>query len=372
MANEYELIGDARVMRALREEIHYAAKCDAKVLLTGESGAGKELVARAIHDASGRNGVELVTVNCAALTDTLLESELFGHTRGSFTGAYRDRRGLFEQAHYGSLFMDEIGEMSPRMQGTLLRFLETGEIQRLGCDKPVARVDVRVIAATNRNLFDGVSQGTFREDLYYRLNVIQIRVPALRERKEDIPLLVDHFARAYAQHYRTSVVTFSPAVMHALQEHNWPGNVRQLRNAVERLAVRGVPGRMIELDELVFDIESAPTPVATAPAVVSTARNVDDLLRRMFVEGGSFWEVVRDPFMARDLTRDDLRAIVSAGLARTAGNYRLLVRLFNMPSTDYKRFLAFLTTYDCHVAFQPYRAAVGRGDRASWSDRVSA
>jgi two-component system, NtrC family, response regulator HydG len=372
MPQDYELVGGGHVMRALREEIDHAAKCEAKVLLTGESGTGKELVARAIHQASGRRGVQLVTVNCAALSDTLLESELFGHARGSFTGAYRDRRGLFEVAHGGSLFMDEIGEMSPRMQSALLRLLETGEIQRVGSDRPAAHVDVRVIAATNRNLFDAVSSGGFREDLYYRLNVIQIRVPALRERRDDIPLLVDHFARAYANQYHTQMVTFAPAVIDALQEHNWPGNVRQLRNVVERLAVRSRPGQMIELDELVVDIDAPPAPVASSPPLVSTARNVDELLHRMFVDRESFWTAVRDPFMARDLTRDDLRAIVSAGLQRTAGNYRLLIRMFNMPPTDYKRFLAFLTTYDCHVAFQPYRAAVGRGERTSWSDRVPA
>ena len=169
------------------------------MLITGESGAGKEIVARLIHAGSPRSRSQLVTVNCAALSETLLETELFGHVRGSFTGAYRDRLGAFEQAHRGTVFMDEVGETSPRMQGLLLRFLETGEIQRVGSDQVQNRVDVRVIAATNRVLVESVANKTFREDLYYRLNVIHIRVPPLRDRVEDIPVLLRFFLDQFAQ-----------------------------------------------------------------------------------------------------------------------------------------------------------------------------
>src|SRR4051794_9367867 len=173
-----------------------------------------------------RAAFPLVTVNCAAITDTLLESELFGHSRGSFTGAYRDRAGVLEMAHRGTVFMDEIGETSPRMQSLLLRFLENGEIQRGGTTRANARVDVRVIAATNRDLLQAVTEKTFREDLYYRLNVIHMTVPPLRERVEDIPLLLDHFAGMFATDYATSRLAFSPEARALLIRHQWPGNVR--------------------------------------------------------------------------------------------------------------------------------------------------
>src|SRR4051812_27238426 len=187
------LIGQSPSLESVRAEIEYASRCDAKVLITGESGVGKEVVARLVHARSRRNRAPLVTVNCAALTETLLETELFGHVRGSFTGAVRDRSGVLELANRGTVFMDEIGETTPRMQGLLLRFLETGEIQRVGSDRPDNRVDVRVIAATNRNLLESVHDKTFREDLYYRLNVIHLKVPPLRERMLDVPELLTRF-----------------------------------------------------------------------------------------------------------------------------------------------------------------------------------
>ncbi|MBA2305219.1 MAG: sigma-54 factor interaction domain-containing protein, partial [Acidobacteria bacterium] len=184
-ANEViKLIGTGPAMKAVSEEVDYASRCDAKVLITGESGVGKEIAARLIHAGSQRQRYPMVTVNCAALTESLLETELFGHVRGSFTGAFRDRTGVLEQAHRGTIFMDEVGETTPRMQGLLLRFLETGEIQRVGSERTEARVNVRVIAATNRNLVEAVAAKTFRDDLYYRLNVIQLHLPPLRERLE--------------------------------------------------------------------------------------------------------------------------------------------------------------------------------------------
>src|SRR5690242_5527775 len=189
MIDDLSILGDTPAVVALRENIAFAARSDAKVLISGESGVGKELVSRLVHSQSRRAAWPLVTVNCAAIAETLLESELFGHARGSFTGAYRDRVGLLERAHRGSVFMDEVGETSPRMQGLLLRFLETGEIQPVGSDKIQTRVDVRVIAATNRVLIDRVAAGEFREDLYYRLNVIHLPVPPLRDRRDDVPVM---------------------------------------------------------------------------------------------------------------------------------------------------------------------------------------
>src|SRR5437899_6214195 len=187
------LVGIGTAIRAIEAEIEYAARSDAKILITGESGVGKEVIARLIHQRSRRAHTPLVAVNCAGIPDSLLESALFGHMRGSFTGAYRDRLGLFEMAHGGTIFLDEIGEMSLRMQALLLRFLENGEIQRVGADRVQTRVDVRVIAATNRNLIDRIAAKDFREDLYYRLNVLHVTIPPLRQRREDIPVFLQYF-----------------------------------------------------------------------------------------------------------------------------------------------------------------------------------
>ena len=350
------LVGASPAIINLQEEIHYAAKCDAKVLVTGESGAGKEIVARLIHASSARSRSQLVTVNCAALSETLLETELFGHVRGSFTGAYRDRLGAFEQAHRGTVFMDEIGETSPRMQGLLLRFLETGEIQRVGSDQVQNRVDVRVIAATNRVLVDSVANKTFREDLYYRLNVIHLRVPALRERVEDIPVLLEFFIDQFARQYQMERPTLSAEALQTLTDHAWPGNVRELKNVVERLVVRGRSGA-IGRDDLPLEVLRS-TPVAQAVPTTPATRPAADMLFERMVNGGeSFWSSVYAPFMARDLTRDDLRTVVRKGLERTSGNYKVMVELFNMPADDYKRFLGFLRKYQCHMPFQQFRSA---------------
>jgi transcriptional regulator with PAS, ATPase and Fis domain len=356
------LLGVTAAVRSLHEEITYASRCDAKVLVTGESGVGKEVVARLIHANSPRSRAPLITVNCAALTDTLLETELFGHVRGSFTGAYRDRSGALELAHRGTVFMDEIGETSPRMQGLLLRFLEAGEIQRVGSDAVQTRVDVRVIAATNRHLVDSVAAKTFREDLYYRLNVIHIRVPALRERREDVPKFLDFFLDQFSQQYSVNRPRLSPATLNLLGEYAWPGNVRELKNIVERLVVRA-SGNEIEPRDLPLEVlrgsplhqvaDATDQQGATVPA-----RSASDALFERLVNGGeSFWTCVYAPFMSRDLTRDDVRAIVRRGLERTGGNYRVMVELFNMPSEDYKRFLGVLRKYQCHMPFQQFRSA---------------
>ena len=370
-----ELVGVSPAIIALREEILHAARCDAKVLITGESGVGKEVVARLIHDASARRRSPLVTVNCAALTDTLLETELFGHVRGSFTGAYRDRSGVFEQAHRGTVFMDEIGETTPRMQGLLLRFLETGEIQRVGSDRAQTRVDVRVIAATNRILVDAVAQKQFREDLYYRLNVVHLYVPPLRERHDDVPLLLRHFFQVFARQYQTALPVLSDEAAKLLGEHAWPGNVRELKNVVERLTIRA-GGREIEVADLPADVlRAASAPASPTPQTGEPIKAVSDqLFDQMVNDRMSFWSVVYGPFMSRDLTRADVRAVVKRGLESTSGNYKVLVELFNMKADDYKRFLGFLRKYHCHMPFQQFRSAAssrpGRDDtdeKERWS-----
>jgi len=227
------IIGKSPVMQELLEMISFVAPTEATVLITGESGTGKELIASALHHNSARKKGPFVKVNCAALVETLLESELFGHEKGAFTGADRRRDGKFVQADHGTLFLDEIGETSPAMQVKLLRVLQEHELQRVG-GQDVVEVDVRLLAATNRVLEDEVKNGRFREDLYYRLNVVSLHVPSLKERREDIPLLVKHFLEVYGEKNNRRVSGITPSCMDILLNYPWPGNVRELENAMER------------------------------------------------------------------------------------------------------------------------------------------
>jgi transcriptional regulator with PAS, ATPase and Fis domain len=230
-------------MARLRRDIAVAARSNAKVLITGESGAGKDLVARIIHDRGPRRSRPFRAIGCSSIPDTLLESELFGHLRGSFTGAIRDHRGIFESAHSGTVVLDEIGDSSARLQGLLLRFLQFGELQRIGESGSEKCVDVRVIATTNRNLLERVGVGAFRLDLYYRLNVIPIHVPALRERLTDLQQLVEHFIAKFREEHQTACAPPGPDEMAWLARYHWPGNVRELRNVIERFVIRGELGR---------------------------------------------------------------------------------------------------------------------------------
>jgi two-component system response regulator HydG len=234
--NTGEIIGRSRAMVELLETVAMVAPTEATVLITGESGTGKELIAGAIHFNSPRRENHFIKVNCAAITETLLESELFGHEKGAFTGADRRKEGRFKLAHGGSLFLDEISEMSVAMQAKLLRVLQEKEIQRVGGEE-VIKVDVRVMAATNKDLREEIEAGRFREDLYYRLNVLTLPVPALRQRAEDIPLLAQHFLETFAEKNRKPIKGFSPQAMDRMVRYNWPGNVRELMNAVERSVI---------------------------------------------------------------------------------------------------------------------------------------
>ena len=283
-----EILGRSPAVEELRAIIATVAPTEATVLINGESGTGKELVARALHMASERASRPLVTVNCAALAENLLESELFGHERGAFTGADKRREGRFVQADGGTLFLDEIGEMPLALQAKLLRALQQGEVQRVGSDKPLT-VDVRVIAATNRNLQEEVAAKRFREDLYFRLNVINIEVPPLRRRPEDIPLLAAHFLQRYAERNRKSIKGFSPQALDILLRHDWPGNVRELENAVERAAIL-CNGDLItprELPQAVARAADAPLP-AEQPAEQGDGSlaglKLDDVERRAIEE----------------------------------------------------------------------------------------
>jgi transcriptional regulator with PAS, ATPase and Fis domain len=347
------LVGSSAAMLDLKDEIQRVARADAKVLITGESGAGKELVAQAIHGGSARADRPFVAVNCAGLPETLLESELFGHVKGSFTGAYRDKLGKLELADRGTMFLDEIGEMTLRMQGLLLRFLETGELQKVGADHVVGRVDVRVVAATNRNLRDMIGQGTFREDLFYRLNVIHLVVPPLRDRRDDIPPLANYFLRHFARNHACTARDISPEAMELLMQYSWPGNVRELENVVERLAVT-VGTETILAADLPAEIRMRQG-VALRPKKERRRTVADDLYHRLVEERESFWSAVYPLYMQREITRANVRDVVRKGLEEARGNYKLVARLFNLESRDYKRFLNFLRKHDCQVPFKEYR-----------------
>ncbi len=354
-----ELTGKSPRIRTLQEDIELAARSDAKVLITGESGTGKEVAARLIHANGVRRPRPFVAINCAGIPESLLESELFGHERGSFTGAVRDRGGLLEAGHRGTAFLDEVGEMTLRMQGTMLRFLETGEIQRVGSDRRHTAVDVRIISATNRNLLDRVSTSEFRLDLYYRLNVIHLTTPALRERPDDIPGLLEEFIGQYCRNYRVEAPKFSAEALEAFRAYDWPGNVRELKNVVERLVITR-SGRVIGISDVPF--MSGPPQAAAAPVAQIAERppesRANGLVSRMIGGGECFWSVVYEPFMARDLTRDDVRSVIRKGLEESRGSYKVLMRSFNLEERDYKRVLNFLRKHECHVAFQPYRTGI--------------
>jgi DNA-binding NtrC family response regulator len=302
------LLGDSAAIVSLRREIEAAARTDAKVLVLGETGAGKEVVARLIHEHSSRSMRSFVAVNCSGIPETLLESELFGHTRGSFTGAYRDKPGLVRQADRGTLFLDELGEMSLRMQAVLLRFAETGEIQTIGVDGVTGRSDVRLITATNRNLRERIDAGLFREDLYFRLNIIQIHVPALRERPEDVAPLLLHYLRKASETHRLRFPELTTETEQVLSGYAWPGNVRELKNLAERLVVREWE-RPITPDDLPVEMRgrvalaAVPSPNAAfnhdaAPAARRLERGsgAADRLWDRLIAGEYFLTVVHEPF----------------------------------------------------------------------------
>jgi DNA-binding NtrC family response regulator len=384
--NRPSLLGQSPSIVALRRDIEAAARTHAKVLILGETGVGKEVVACMIHSRSLRRAQSFVAVNCSGIPETLLESELFGHLRGSFTGAYRDKPGLARLAHNGTLFLDELGEMSLRMQAVLLRFVETGELQPIGAERSVGRSDARLIAATNRDLQAQIESKTFREDLYYRLNVVQLRVPPLRERgQEDIRMLLCHFFETCSAAHMIERPELTLDAQRTLEDYSWPGNVRELRNVIERLVVRNLR-RPITVDDLPLEVRGIPETVrpaavhaierdaftgpllafavrpSIAPSSSAASPIVDEIWHRL-MSREDFWTVVHQQFKNHDLTRNDVRGLIQRGLVHTRGSYRGLLELFNLPSSDYKRLLSFLHQHDCHVPFQRYRAADSSGPR---------
>jgi DNA-binding NtrC family response regulator len=303
------LVGQSRVMRDLLQLLETVAATSSTVLITGETGTGKELAARAIHHNSRRRANRFVAINCSAIPETLLEAELFGHVRGAFTGAVGTRQGRLEQAHKGTLFLDEIGTMSPALQAKLLRVLQEREFERVG-DSHTIKIDVRVIAATHSDLARMVAEGTFREDLFYRLNVIPVQLPPLRERREDIPLLVQHFLQKLAAEAGRGAVTISQDALRRLMAHTWPGNIRQLENACERALAFSQGRSQIDVHDLTADIQNQP-----APADSSDVWFPDDGLDfERYIEGVEL-------------------SLIRRSLERTQGNKRQAAKLLNLKRT---------------------------------------
>lgn len=331
---ETKLVGKSEPMQTLRSRIQAAARTMGSVLIQGETGTGKELVARAIYENCVRHRKRFVPVDCGALPEELVESELFGYRRGAFTTAVVDKPGLFEEANHGTLFLDEIANTSRRFQVKFLRVLQERRVRRLGdlVDRPV---DVRVIAATNCDLRKLSRTGEFREDLLYRLNVFSIQVPPLRKRRGDVPLL----ARHVLEHLNASDLeqrSFSDDALAKLEGYSYPGNVRELQNVVES-AFYSSEGTIIGPENIVLPVDAV----------------VDKVAPEILVE--NFWESVARPYTDRLITRRQVEDVVRRGLAQTGGSYRKVVSLFNMPDGDYKRFMDFLRRHRCNVDFRPYR-----------------
>jgi DNA-binding NtrC family response regulator len=303
------LVGRSRVMRALFQLLETVAATSSTVLITGETGTGKELAARAIHHNSPRRANRFVALNCSAIPETLLEAELFGHVRGAFTGAVGARQGRLEQAHKGTLFLDEVGTMSPALQAKLLRVLQEREFERVG-DSHTVKIDVRVIAATHSDLAKMVADGTFREDLYYRLNVIPVKLPPLRERREDIPLLVQHFLQKLSVESGRTAVTISQDALRRLMAYHWPGNIRQLENAIERALAFSQGRSQIDVQDLTNDIQEQ-----AGAADASEVWFPDDGLD-----------------FARYIETIEL-SLIRRSLERTQGNKRQAAKLLNLKRT---------------------------------------
>jgi len=304
------IVGRSTAMRDLFQLLQTVAPTSSTILVTGETGTGKEIVARAIHHASPRRGQRCVALNCSAIPENLLEAELFGHVRGAFTGAIGTRQGRLEQAHRGTLFLDEVGTMSMQLQMKLLRVLQEREFERVG-DSHTIKVDVRVIAATNADLSRMVADGAFREDLYYRLNVIPVTLPPLRDRREDIPLLVQHFLQKFCTEAERSPMTISQAALRCLMGHGWPGNVRQLENAIERAVALSGGRQQIEVSDLPPDVQSATDSGDALAGVVIPDAGID------------FEEFISNVE----------REVIRRALERTRGNKAAAAQVLNMKRT---------------------------------------
>jgi len=320
---DLKMVGEGYAMSQLREQVAMAAPTNGRVLISGENGTGKELVARSIHALSRRRGGPFVEVNCAAIPEELIESELFGHVRGAFTGAVSDRRGKFELADGGTIFLDEVGDMSLKTQAKVLRALQEQIVEPVGGTARI-RVDTRVLAATNKDLTEEIKAGRFREDLYFRLNVIPIFVPPLRDRQEDIPLLAEHFMRLFAREYGRRLKSLDPSAAAVLARYSWPGNVRELRNVIERLMIM-VPGEVITAQDLAFvggGVRPAPAEAAEEVRHLHEARDAferDYILKAMARQQGNISRTAEALGVERSNLYRKMRAL---GIAAPRGNER--------------------------------------------------
>ena len=336
------LVGSSRLMKQVYEHIEVAARNTATVLIEGESGTGKELVARAIHECSARAKGPFIPLDCGAIAEGLIESDLFGSRKGSYTGSIADRPGMFEAAHGGTIFLDEISNTSAGLQAKLLRVIQEREVRRIGETKG-RTVDVRVIVATNTSLDALVQQRLFRQDLLYRLKVLHIKVPPLRNRREDVPLLAEHFVDKLnvAQQLKKYA---TPKFIENLGALSYPGNVRELHNVVER--------------SYLFAKGTAITTVAGDQGAGGPAAGIDEIQRwfKELSEGRKdFWAEIHEPYKRRDISREKIVALIDLGLRTTRGNYKTMASLFKLKDKDYRRFMDFLRRGDCLLDFRPYR-----------------
>jgi DNA-binding NtrC family response regulator len=331
------MYGAAPAMQAVYRMVSRAARTDVTVLVTGESGTGKELVARALHEESRRRGKPFVALNCSALPSELVESELFGHTKGAFTGAIKDRGGLFEAAHGGTLFLDEIGDLGPLAQAKVLRALESGEVMRVGGTRST-QVDVRVVAATHRPLEQMVADGRFREDLLYRLKVITVALPPLRERREDLPLLAGHFLRHFAARYGRPTQVLDPEALAALLRHDWPGNVRELRNVVEGALVMA-DGACVTVGDLPSTVRAGTLTDRPVPVRHDGVADGAGAVSAALPPAGAFGDL---PFVeAREQAlREFDRAFLAAALERHGGNIARTARALGLHRQSLQKLLA--------------------------------
>ncbi len=337
------IVGKSKVIKEVFRHIEIAAKSPATVLIEGESGTGKELVARAIHDCGNRAKGPFVPVDCGAIPEALIESELFGSRKGSFTGALTDRAGLFEAAHGGTIFLDEISNTSSAVQAKLLRVIQEREVRRIGETKG-RPIDVRLIAATNMNLELLVQQRQFRQDLLFRLKVLHIKVPPLKSRREDIPSLVESFIeRLNATHKARKHVT--PAFLEELSVRTYSGNVRELQNLVERAYVfaKGAAIAVLPADSAGPDSEADP------------ADEINSWFKDLTEGRKDFWSAIHDRYKRRDISREKVIALVDLGLRSTRGSYKTLASMFRVDESDYRRFMDFLRRNSCRLDFRPYR-----------------
>jgi transcriptional regulator with GAF, ATPase, and Fis domain len=339
-------------MRAVFDFVKVIADSESNVLIVGETGTGKETGANLSPRSSRRRRRPFVPVSCAILTETLIESELFGHERGAFTGAIKDHPGRFEAADGGTIFLDDIDDVPRSVQVKLLRVVQERTIERVGGTRAIP-VDVRVITGSKRSLKQLADEGQFREDLFYRLNVVPLWLPPLRERREDIPLLIDHFLEQFTRNNGSSVHHISPDAIKLLSEYSWPGNVRELENVIERLVVTGRTD-VVGAEDLPMEIR-VHQGIGVRPKRERRRTVADDLYKKLVEDRESFWTAVYPLYMQREITRGNMRDLVRKGLEEARGNYKIVARMFNMEPRDYKRFLNFLRKHECQLPFKEYR-----------------